>query len=58
MSWIHLVIVIGYVVVLFAVMALLHGAMLVYRDLCERRAAESHQQVKSHEPATVKHSVA
>ncbi|MFB3812849.1 MAG: hypothetical protein ACE14L_01960 [Terriglobales bacterium] len=47
MTWMHVAIVVGYVLVLLAVMALLHGAMLVYRDLYERREEECEQQMKS-----------
>ncbi len=51
MSWVHLVIAIGYLVVLLAIMGLLHGAVLVYRDLRSNRSPEDESHKSLGHPA-------
>lgn len=48
MTWLHLFIAVGYLIGLLAIMALLHGGTLVYKDLHRRRQSqEDPQQAKS-----------
>ncbi len=48
MTWMHVIIAVGYLLALLAIVVLWHGATQVYRELHERRQAEHNSNDAHH----------